>query len=235
MDVLSTCAETGMNITPKDILEKDFDRKFHGYDPQQVDEFLDEIIKQFESLIEENENVVAKNEELKTEISRLRSQSTKADSLEERLMSTVLTAQRNATLYLERAEAQAAKVMDVANQNARTVLESTHLRVDALREEISRYERVVTDYKRRFQRLLEEQAAYMDAHTVDTDQLVKTAADVDHTIGSLEQQMRNLDEASEENSVRIHDILQKSREETEYDFQQSTANLQEIVNEIIDD
>lgn len=224
-----------MNITPKDILDKEFARKFHGYDPQQVDEFLDEIIKQFESLIEENENVVAKNEELKTEISRLRSQTDKSDDLEERLMATVLTAQRNATLYLERAEAQAAKVMDIANQNARTILESTHLRVDAVREEIARYERVVSEYKRRFRMLLEEQAAYMDSHMIDSDQLSKTATDVNRTVGNLEQQMRNLDETTEENAIRIRDILKQSREESDYDFQQSTANLQEIVNEIIDD
>ncbi|WP_414734472.1 DivIVA domain-containing protein, partial [Christensenella hongkongensis] len=48
-----------MNITPKDILEKEFGKKFNGYDQEQVDEFLDEIIKQFESLLEENENVIA--------------------------------------------------------------------------------------------------------------------------------------------------------------------------------
>lgn len=224
-----------MNISPKDILDKEFTRKFHGYDPQQVDEFLDEIIKQFESLIEENENVVAKNEELKTEVSRLKSQSDKAGTMEERLMSTVLSAQRNATLYLERAEAQAAKVMDIANQNARTVLESTHLRVDAIKQEIAKYERVVADYKRRFKILLEEQAAYMEMHAVDTDQLTKTSSEVSRTISHLEQQMHDLDATAEQDSGRINDILRRTREETDYDFRQSTANLQEIVNEIIDD
>lgn len=83
--------------------------------------------------------------------------------------------------------------------------------------------------------LLEEQAAYMDSHMIDSDQLSKTAADVNRTVGNLEQQMRNLDETTEENAIRIRDILKQSREESDYDFQQSTANLQEIVNEIIDD
>ena len=40
-----------MNITPKDILEKEFAKKCNGYDPEEVDEFLDEVIKQFESCL----------------------------------------------------------------------------------------------------------------------------------------------------------------------------------------
>ena len=30
-----------MALSPKDILEKEFDTKFKGYDPQEVDLFLD--------------------------------------------------------------------------------------------------------------------------------------------------------------------------------------------------
>ena len=109
-----------MNITPKDILEKEFGKKFNGYDQEQVDEFLDEIIKQFESLLEENENVIAKNEEMKSEIARLKLKADKLENIEEKLMATVITAQRNATMYIEKAEIQAQKIMDVANQNAKT-------------------------------------------------------------------------------------------------------------------
>ena len=80
-----------MNITPKNILEKEFSKKFNGYDQEQVDEFLDEIIKQFESLLEENENVIAKNEELKSEVARLKQKADKLENVEEKLMATVIT------------------------------------------------------------------------------------------------------------------------------------------------
>lgn len=224
-----------MNITPKDILEKNFGKKFHGYDPEQVDEFLDEIIKQFESLIEENQNIVAKNEALKSEVSRLKAQTEKADRLEDKLMSTVISAQRNATLYLEKAETQAQKVLDMANQNARTVVESVHMRMEAAKQELNKYERILNDYKKRFRLFLEEQSAFVDTHFISGDQLAVTSHEAARSISALEQQMRDLDEKSNEDSVHLTDVVQPKHDEQTFDFEQSTANLQEIVNEIIDD
>lgn len=224
-----------MNITPKDILEKEFGKKFHGYDPEEVDEFLDEIIKQFESLIEENQNTLAKNEALKSEVTRLKSQTEKADRIEDKLMSTVITAQRNATLYLEKAEGQAQKVMEMANQNARTVIESVHMRMEAAKQEINKYERVISDYKKRFRLFLEEQSAFVDTHLINADQLTAVSSEVNRSISSLEQQMRDLDAQSYKDNAHLNDMVQQTREEQTFDFEQSTANLQEIVNEIIDD
>ncbi len=49
-----------MNITPKGYTGKEFSKSSMATTREQVDEFLDEIIKQFESLLEENENIIAK-------------------------------------------------------------------------------------------------------------------------------------------------------------------------------
>lgn len=224
-----------MNITPKDILEKEFGKKFNGYDPEQVDEFLDEIIKQFESLLEENENIIAKNESLKSEIARLKAKTDKIEDIEDKLMATVIAAQRNATMYIEKAETQAQKITEIANQNAKTVIESTHLRMEAAKQEIKKYEKVITDYKKRFRIFLEEQSAYVDSHLVSEDTLSTSAAEISKSISSLTQQMQELDTNAESTSIHLNDILRQSKEQTDYDFKQSTANLQEIVNEIIDD
>lgn len=224
-----------MNITPKDILEKEFSKKFNGYDQEQVDEFLDEIIKQFESLLEENENIIAKNEELKSEVARLKQKADKLENVEEKLMATVITAQRNATLYIEKAELQAQKIMDVANQNAKTVIESTQLRMEAAKQEIRRYEKQVADYKKRFRLFLDEQMAYAESKLNDEDVLKLQASEISQSINSLTNQIADLDDNSQSSSIHLNEILKQSKEETEHDFKQSTANLQEIVNEIIDD
>lgn len=57
--------------TPKDILQQDFKSKMRGYDPVEVDEFLDNIIKDYEAynkeilaLQEENDRLHAKVEQL---------------------------------------------------------------------------------------------------------------------------------------------------------------------------
>ncbi|MEG1656917.1 MAG: DivIVA domain-containing protein [Christensenellaceae bacterium] len=224
-----------MNITPKDILEKEFGKKFNGYDQEQVDEFLDDIIKQFESLMEENENIIAKNEALKSDIARLKQKADKLENIEEKLMATVITAQRNATMYIEKAEMQAQKIMDIANQNARTVIESTQLRMEAARQEIKRYEQQISNFKKRFKMFLDEQYMYAESKLDSEDALGNKAAEISKSISSLTNQMSEIDDTSANSSIHLNEILKQSKEQTEYDFKQSTANLQDIVNEIIDD
>ena len=224
-----------MNITPKDILEKEFDKKFNGYDQEQVDEFLDEVIKQFESLLEENENIIAKNEEMKSEISRLKQKADKLENVEEKLMATVITAQRNATLYIERAEVQAKKIMDLANQNAKTVIESVQLRMEAAKQELQRYEKQIADYKKRFRIFLDEQMAYAESKLEDSTLVGQQAAEISQSINQLTNQIMDLDHSSLKESIHLNEILKQSKETAVSDFKKSTADLQDIVNEIIDD
>lgn len=227
-----------MNVTPKDILEKEFGKKLNGYDPEQVDEFLDEIIKQFESLLEENEEILVKNEALKSEVAKLKQQTDKIEDIEDKLMAAVTTAQKNAALYVEKAEMQARRITEIANQNAKTVIESTHLRMEAAAQEIRKYEKVIRDFKLKFKMFLDEQAGYLDMHLTNDEELSRSASEVSRSLNNLTQQIRDLDKDTEETSYHLNDILQESREDynrTDYDLAQSTANLHTIVSEIIDE
>lgn len=227
-----------MNVTPKDILEKEFNKKLNGYDPEQVDEFLDEIIKQFESLLEENEEIIVKNEALKSEVAKLKQKTDKIEDIEDKLMNAVSTAQRNAALYVEKAETQARRITEIANQNAKTVIESTHLRMEAAAQEIRKYEKVIRDFKMKFKMFLDEQASYLDMHLNNDEELSRSAADVTRSLNNLTQQIRDLDSRSESSSYYLNDILTESQNDssrTDYELQQSTADLHSLVSEIIDE
>ncbi|WP_413627300.1 cell division regulator GpsB [Fructilactobacillus vespulae] len=50
-----------IKFTPKDILQKEFKQKMRGYDPTDVDSFLDEVIKDYENF---NKVVSNKDQEL---------------------------------------------------------------------------------------------------------------------------------------------------------------------------
>ena len=59
------------HLTAKEILQQDFKQKMRGYDPVEVDEYLDSIIKDYEQynreimeLREENERLIAKVDQL---------------------------------------------------------------------------------------------------------------------------------------------------------------------------
>lgn len=49
-----------LNYSPKDILQQEFKTKMRGYDPVEVDEFLDNVIKDYESY---NKEILALQEE----------------------------------------------------------------------------------------------------------------------------------------------------------------------------
>ncbi|MCL5046489.1 MAG: DivIVA domain-containing protein, partial [Actinobacteria bacterium] len=44
-------------LTPLDIHNKEFKKVFRGYSEEEVDEFLDEVTRDFESLIKENSSL----------------------------------------------------------------------------------------------------------------------------------------------------------------------------------
>lgn len=51
-------------LTQKEILEKDFKTKMRGYDPTDVDEFLDVVIRDYESFQNEIDKLKAENNRL---------------------------------------------------------------------------------------------------------------------------------------------------------------------------
>lgn len=60
--------------SPKDIFEQEFKTSMSGFNKKEVDEFLDNVIKDYETYI-------AEIEELKSEIERLKSHSSQGSSL----------------------------------------------------------------------------------------------------------------------------------------------------------
>lgn len=60
-----------INFTPKDILQKDFKAKMRGYDPTDVDTFLDSVIKDYETYQQEVQNLQDENERLQDKIDEL--------------------------------------------------------------------------------------------------------------------------------------------------------------------
>ncbi|MBV7390185.1 MULTISPECIES: cell division regulator GpsB [Enterococcus] len=60
-----------LTYTPNDILEQDFKTKMRGYDPIEVDEFLDNIIKDYEEYNKEILALKEENDRLKARVEQL--------------------------------------------------------------------------------------------------------------------------------------------------------------------
>lgn len=101
-----------MPLTVKDILEKTFKRSFKGYDEDEVDRFLDQIIDEFKEL--QNENAA-----LKSELATLREQARKVKEAEDTIMNTLVSAQKSAERIINDATRKAELVISSAEATAR--------------------------------------------------------------------------------------------------------------------
>ncbi len=57
-----------INLTAKEILEKEFKTAMRGYKPEEVDKYLDQIIKDYESFQQEIEDLQQENLRLKKQL-----------------------------------------------------------------------------------------------------------------------------------------------------------------------
>ena len=107
-----------MHLSVKDILDKTFKRSFKGYDEDEVDKFLDQIIDEFKEL--QNENALMKNE-----LTVLREQARKVKDAEETIMNTLVSAQKSAERVIGDASRKAELIISSAESTARSRSEQT--------------------------------------------------------------------------------------------------------------
>ncbi|SEM49003.1 DivIVA domain-containing protein [Ligilactobacillus sp. WC1T17] len=63
-----------VNFTPKDIVSKHFKPKMRGYDPTEVDDFLDAVIRDYETFASEIQRLQGENEKLRSRVDDLNKQ-----------------------------------------------------------------------------------------------------------------------------------------------------------------
>ena len=110
-------------LTPLDIHNKEFKKSFRGYNEEEVDEFLDKVIKDYEQLYRENI-------EIKENLDRLNSKLEHFQHMENTLNNTLIIAQetaeevkfnakRTTELMIKEAEVQTQKMVDEASNKVR--------------------------------------------------------------------------------------------------------------------
>ena len=95
-----------MKLTPMDINNKEFKRVLRGYSPEEVDEFLDEVVESYEELFKEKSKLEEKLAAASEQINHY---------------SKIETAQREADLMLKNANEAAQKILDRANNDIVTI------------------------------------------------------------------------------------------------------------------
>ncbi len=193
-----------MPLTPKQILDKEFNKKFKGYDTEEVDVFLDEVIKDYDALIKEKETILKEKSELEEKFEKIRERIEKLDLAEERVMNTVLAAQRNAQMYISKIEVQAQGIMEAASKNAKSIIEGAQIKMENARTELMKYEQLLNEYKQRFRAFLDDQYNIMD-NKVEEVEITKSVAEISKYINKLTMDMTDIDETYQK--LNVEDIL----------------------------
>lgn len=144
-----------MPLTPIDIHNKQFRKAFLGWSKSDVDEFLNEIIDEFERLIRENNRL---REQLELSEQRL----LEYRNLEETLNRTLLTAQETADQVKANAKKEAELIIQEARLQAERLIEAGKVKAQRLLAENEELQKRTDQLRAQMRSLLLTQLELLD-------------------------------------------------------------------------
>lgn len=142
-------------ITPLDIQNKEFKRSFRGYKESEVDQFLDEIIEDYERLYKENI-------ELKDKILILDEKIKQYNNLEETLKDTLVVAQSTADEVTRTAREKSEIIVEDAELMAKKIITAANEEVKNIQKEYENLKKEIFIFKTRFKSFIEAQLISLD-------------------------------------------------------------------------
>lgn len=153
-----------MPLTPLDIHNKEFTRGFRGYDEDEVNEFLDQVIKDYELVIREKKELLDRVNELENKLSHF-------SNIETTLNKSILIAQETAEEVKRSAEKEAKLIIKESEKNADRIISEALSKSRKIALEIEELKKQASVYRTRFKMLLQAQLEMLE--TDDWDDLGK--------------------------------------------------------------
>jgi cell division initiation protein len=139
-----------MPLTPLDIHNKEFSRRIRGYDEDEVNEFLDQVIKDYESVIRENK-------ELHNQLVSIQERLDHFVNIEESLSKTILVAQEAADDVKNNSKKESQLILKEAEKNADRIINEALSKSRKVAIETEELRKQASIYRTRFRTLLEAQ------------------------------------------------------------------------------
>ena len=128
-----------MALTSLEIKDKSFSTKFRGYNVEEVDEFLDIVVRDYEDLVRENHNKDAR-------IKNLEERLTYFDEMKDSLSQSVLIAQDTAEKLKQASQERSDNIMRQADQEAQHLLDHAKFKAnEILRQATDNAKKVIND------------------------------------------------------------------------------------------
>lgn len=144
-----------VSLTPLDIQNKEFKRSFRGYDENEVEDFLDAVLKDYEYLYKENL-------ELKENINALKERIEEYKQLEETLRKTLVVAQEAAEGVKNHGQREAEMIIEEAKRKSSQIIDEAEWKVEKLNGKFIDLQRQMQVYRAKMKALLMAQMELLD-------------------------------------------------------------------------
>lgn len=137
-----------------------FTRTLRGYDPSEVNAFIDQIIKQVEHMVSDIKDKNKKLEKLATleeENSRLKGKLQQYERMEATFNRAIIMAERTSEQIKLTAHQESETIINDAKRNANRIVNDALLRAEKTEMEADMLRRNVTTFKRRLKEIVESQ------------------------------------------------------------------------------
>ncbi|WP_300558628.1 DivIVA domain-containing protein [Companilactobacillus sp.] len=156
-----------MVLSPIEIHNKEFDRKFRGYDREEVDQFLDQIVNDYDLALQQNA-------QLQKDLKQTQSQLKYFTEMKDALNQSILVAQDAADKVKANAEKEAQVISEEAQSKARELLDQSTDKSNQILEDASDKARQVTiqtddlkgktsAFRATLQKMLQQQLDYVES------------------------------------------------------------------------
>ena len=144
-----------MKLTPMDINNKEFKRGLRGYNPEEVDEFLDDVVENYEELYKDNSK-------LREKVASLTEQIEHYSKIESTIQNTLVLAQNAADQAKSSAEKEAELVVKNANETAQRIVDKAHADVIQINDEYDRVKQEFIKFRAKFRNFINTQLETFD-------------------------------------------------------------------------
>lgn len=144
-----------------------FSRVLRGYDPDEVNAFLDQIIKQVEAMVNESKAKDAKIASLSEQISGMNEEMTNVNHLKEKLAQyeriegtlnrAIIMAQKTSDQIKSTAHRESEIILEDAKKNASRIVNEALLKAEKTEAETAMLRRNITVFKRKLKDIIESQ------------------------------------------------------------------------------
>jgi len=149
-------------LTPLDIHNKEFKRSFRGYNEDEVDEFLDRVVKDYEQLYRENLD-------LKETIDRLNSKLDHFQHMENTLHNTLVIAQETAEEVKLNAKKETELMIKEAEVRSQRLIDEAMSKVRRMTGEYEELQKQAQIYRTRMRTLVQAQLEMLKSSEDDDE------------------------------------------------------------------